>query len=887
MKGFRARKLDPIYLFPTEELPVAVNYLKKLLPFLTEGLCNKCNKLLLNRVDLLDQELSYQDPQPVQVPDVHCYEPTSSPANEDIDKYAYIPDECCGKKDESDTHSIGSWNNGEKGDCGSDTHSIGSWKNGEKGDCHFDTRSAGNWKDGEKGECHSDTHSIGSWNNGEKGDCDSDTQSIGSWKDGENGRLEPFVYKSELEVSTTSEASNVRMSWADMAQENGRLEPVVYKSELEVSTTSEAPNVRKSWADIARKNGGLEPVVYKSELEVSTTSEAPNVRMSWADMAQEEEDELQEYENSQQQSCDPGGVGSQEKKKPELSRETREYIRFMNVQRKKDFVCLERIKGKTVNVLEGLELHAGVFSAAEQKRIVDFVFELQEKGSRGELKERTYTAPQKWMRGKGRVTIQFGCCYNYAPDRKGNPPGILRNEHVDPIPNLLKVMIRRLVKWHVLPASCVPDSCIVNIYDEGDCIPPHIDNHDFIRPFCTVSFLSECDIVFGSNLKIVGPGEFSGSAAIPLPVGSVLVLQGNGADVAKHCVPAVPCKRISITFRKMDEGKCPLGFVPEPDLLGIQPLPYESDESNVLTVQVKSLISAKQRPVTRDGGNSNLSEKREGILGRAPTDDLGSHSEPRQTIQGTHSDNDGSHVEPWGRARGTLSDNGSSHSEPRLTTRGAHSEPRLAAQTARGTSQSEARQTAEGASHSEPQETSQETHSEPRPASIGTPQSEPRQTPRRTPWSQQTNRPREAHSEPQETSQETHSEPRRASLGTPQSDPRQTPRRTPWSQQTNRPREAHSEPQQTSQETHSEPRPASIGTPQSEPRQTPRRTPWSQHTYRPREAHSEPQQTSQETHSEPRPASTGTPQSEPLQTPRRTPWSQQTFRPRARRSVDR
>lgn len=28
--------------------------------------------------------------------------------------------------------------------------------------------------------------------------------------------------------------------------------------------------------------------------------------------------------------------------------------------------------------------------------------------------ERTYNEPKKWMRGKGRVTIQFGCCYNYA-----------------------------------------------------------------------------------------------------------------------------------------------------------------------------------------------------------------------------------------------------------------------------------------------------------------------------------------------------------------------------------------------------------------------------------------------------------------------------------------
>lgn len=80
-------------------------------------------------------------------------------------------------------------------------------------------------------------------------------------------------------------------------------------------------------------------------------------------------------------------------------------------------------------------------------------------------------------------------------------------------------MIKRLVKWHVMPPNCVPDSCIVNIYDEGDCIPPHIDNHDFVRPFCTVSFISECNIVFGSNLSVVGPGEFAGAIAIPLPVG--------------------------------------------------------------------------------------------------------------------------------------------------------------------------------------------------------------------------------------------------------------------------------------------------------------------------------------------------------------------------------
>ncbi len=34
------------------------------------------------------------------------------------------------------------------------------------------------------------------------------------------------------------------------------------------------------------------------------------------------------------------------------------------------------------------------------------------------------------------------------------------------------------------------------------------------------------------------------------PSGSCLVLKGNGADIAKHCVPAVTRPRISITLRK-------------------------------------------------------------------------------------------------------------------------------------------------------------------------------------------------------------------------------------------------------------------------------------------------------------------------------------------------
>ena len=36
-------------------------------------------------------------------------------------------------------------------------------------------------------------------------------------------------------------------------------------------------------------------------------------------------------------------------------------------------------------------------------------------------------------------------------------------------------------------------------------------------------------------------------------VGGVQVLKGNGADLAKHCVPPVSAPRISVTFRRMGD----------------------------------------------------------------------------------------------------------------------------------------------------------------------------------------------------------------------------------------------------------------------------------------------------------------------------------------------
>eukprot|EP01018_Ginkgo_biloba_P040367 Gb_11600 [translate_table: standard] len=175
------------------------------------------------------------------------------------------------------------------------------------------------------------------------------------------------------------------------------------------------------------------------------------------------------------------------------------------------------------------------------------------------------------MQGKGRVTLQFGCCYNYRSDEYGNRIGISQIDKVDPISNLFIKVIKRLIRWHVLPMDCVPDSCIINIYEVGYCIPPHIDHHDFLRSFCTVSLLNESSIVLSRELRTISPGVFDGPVHIPLLVGSVLVFKGNGADVAKHAISAVPKKRVSITFQRMEPTKRPNHYNAI-NLDGIEPL---------------------------------------------------------------------------------------------------------------------------------------------------------------------------------------------------------------------------------------------------------------------------------------------------------------------------
>jgi hypothetical protein len=76
----------------------------------------------------------------------------------------------------------------------------------------------------------------------------------------------------------------------------------------------------------------------------------------------------------------------------ELTEERDERVRYSEVHCKKDFTYVERINGRDTNLLEGLELHTGVFNATEQNEIVDYIYRLQRRGQQGRMRSISKTA---------------------------------------------------------------------------------------------------------------------------------------------------------------------------------------------------------------------------------------------------------------------------------------------------------------------------------------------------------------------------------------------------------------------------------------------------------------------------------------------------------------
>ncbi|KAG4208142.1 hypothetical protein ERO13_A03G112900v2 [Gossypium hirsutum] len=213
----------------------------------------------------------------------------------------------------------------------------------------------------------------------------------------------------------------------------------------------------------------------------------------------------------------------------------------------KTFVGNEMFDGKMVNVVDGLKLYEELLDEKEVSDLVSLVNDLRAAGKRGQFQGQTYVASKKPMKGHGREMIQLGLPIADAPLDDEIAAGTSKDRRIEAIPALLQDAIDRLVDSQVMTAK--PDSCVIDVYNEGDHSMPRMWPPWFGKPIC-VMFLTECDITFGRMISVDHPGDFRGSLKLSLAPGSLLVMHGKSADFAKHALPSVRKQRILITFTK-------------------------------------------------------------------------------------------------------------------------------------------------------------------------------------------------------------------------------------------------------------------------------------------------------------------------------------------------
>ncbi|XP_021280429.1 uncharacterized protein LOC110413798 [Herrania umbratica] len=224
----------------------------------------------------------------------------------------------------------------------------------------------------------------------------------------------------------------------------------------------------------------------------------------------------------------------------------------------KGFSAKEHVKGHMVNVVKGLKLYEDVFTDSELAKLGDFVSELRAAGQNGELSGETFILFNKQIKGNKRELIQLGVpIFGHIIEE---PTSNKQTINIEPIPALLQDVIEHLVQWQLIPEYKKPNGCIINFFDEGEYSqpflkPPHLD-----QPISTL-FLSESTMAFGRTLVSDSEGNYRGPLQLSLKEGSLLVMRGNSADMARHVMCPSPRNRVSITFFRVrpdsNQGQSP------------------------------------------------------------------------------------------------------------------------------------------------------------------------------------------------------------------------------------------------------------------------------------------------------------------------------------------
>ncbi|KAG0469704.1 hypothetical protein HPP92_016404 [Vanilla planifolia] len=112
---------------------------------------------------------------------------------------------------------------------------------------------------------------------------------------------------------------------------------------------------------------------------------------------------------------------------------------------------------------------------------------------------------------------------------------------------------------------------LMSVFCVGDHSQPYIWPSWYGRPVCSL-FLTECNMVFGRLIGGDYRGDYRGSLKISFKAGSLLVMQGRSADLARHAIPSIRKHRTILTFGKsspkrpllIDGSRIPQSTSPSP-----------------------------------------------------------------------------------------------------------------------------------------------------------------------------------------------------------------------------------------------------------------------------------------------------------------------------------
>ncbi|EFJ14123.1 hypothetical protein SELMODRAFT_446040 [Selaginella moellendorffii] len=314
------------------------------------------------------------------------------------------------------------------------------------------------------------------------------------------------------------------------------------------------PNFSRAASTPADKKENFVPETSKSDSDISSKAATSEEKISGttaiAAVGGESIDEVGSHQQEGQSGQHDQSLASVDRssERTAQARSSNGKPQELVVKVSKNFQSLENVDGRVINAVEGLRICENVFSSSEIERLVSSLSDLQGVGRKVELGATGYRilGGKRFLKGKSSDLMIQQNADNTEDAQKSSS----QDDTPDSLPEIVQFIADRLLEQHIIPASKRPDSYIINFLGEGGYLPPQTNSQEFDQPFCIITLQSDCSMVFGRFISMESPREFRGQFRISASIGSVIVLQGNSAKLARYAVPALPTKRCCLILGK-------------------------------------------------------------------------------------------------------------------------------------------------------------------------------------------------------------------------------------------------------------------------------------------------------------------------------------------------